>query len=113
MEQKPNPLEALIDAVTDYGKVSYELVKLRIVDKLTDLISSFVPLSVFILLLTSFLLFLNIGIALWLGDVLGKAWYGFMIIAGFYLVAGLIIYFFLNKPIKRAVGNHFIRTILK
>ena len=113
MEENANLLELLLERATDYGKTSVELVKLKAIDKTTDLVSSIIPLSVFILLISAFLLFLNLGIAFWLGEILGKVFYGFFIVAAFYIIMGLIIRVFLNKWIKRLVGDYFIKRILK
>jgi hypothetical protein len=113
MEENANLLELLLERATDYGKTSVELVKLKALDKTTDLVSSIVPFSVFIVLISIFMLFLNLGIAFWLGEILGKVFYGFFIVAAFYILTGLIIRIFLNKWIKRLVGDYFIKRILK
>jgi fatty acid desaturase len=72
-----------------------------------------VPQSIVIVLIVSFMLFLNLGIALWLGDILGKPFYGFFAVAAFYILAGIVIHFFMHKWIKKLVGNYFIKRVLK
>ena len=113
MEEDPNLLESLLDKATEYGKTSFELVKLKTLDKTTELVSSLIPLTIVILLVITFLLFLNVGIALWLGELLGKVFYGFFAVSAFYLLIGIIIHFFLNKWIKRLIGDYFIKRMLK
>ena len=113
MEEDPNLLESLLDKATEYGKTSFELVKLKTLDKTTELVSSLIPLTIVILLVITFLLFMNVGIALWLGELLGKVFYGFFAVAAFYILIGIIIHFFLNKWIKRLIGDYFIKRILK
>jgi hypothetical protein len=63
--------------------------------------------------LTLFFLFLSIGAALWIGDLLGKAWYGFLILAGFYGIIGLIMTLTGNKGLKKIVSNMIIKQVLK
>jgi hypothetical protein len=113
MEDKTNLLDSLLESATDYGITSFELIKLKALDKSTDIVSSLIPYSVFILLIASFLLFLNLGIAFWLGELLGKLYYGFFLVAGFYILAGLIIRFFLYNWIKRVIGDYFVKHMLK
>src|ERR1035437_6956703 len=84
MEDNPNLLETLLERASEYGKTSIELAMLNTLDKTTDIISSFIPLSVVIILFVSCLLFLNLGLALWLGELLGKPFYGFFMVAAFY-----------------------------
>jgi hypothetical protein len=113
MEENGKMLESLLEKASEYGKTSFELVKLKTLDKTADLVSTLVPHSLAFILFASFMLFLNLGVALWLGDILGKAFYGFFIVAAFYILAGLVIHFFLHDRIKKFVGNYFIRHILK
>jgi uncharacterized membrane protein len=113
MEENTKLLESLLESASEYGKTSYELVKLKALDKTSDVVSSLVPHSVVIVLVASFMLFLNLGLALWLGDLLGKMFYGFFVVAAFYILIGLIIHFFLHTWIKRLVGNYFIKRALK
>ena len=40
MEENTNLIESLLERVTEYGKTSYDLVKLNVVDKTSDGISS-------------------------------------------------------------------------
>lgn len=113
MEDKVKSLEALLNSATDYGKTTIELVKLKALDKTSDVVSSIVSHSVVLVFVSCFVLFLNLGIALWLGEILGKLFYGFLIIAGFYLLLGSIIYFLWYKWLKKVVCNYVIKQMLK
>ncbi len=46
-------LESLLESVKEYGETSIELIRLKIIDKVTDAISSAIPLSVVIILFQS------------------------------------------------------------
>jgi hypothetical protein len=113
MEDNTKLLESLLEKASDYGKTSLELVKLKSIDKTADVVSTIVPHSVVFVLTASFMLFLNLGLALWLGDILGKMFYGFFVVAAFYILTGLIIHFFMHNWIKKLVGNYFIKHVLK
>jgi fatty acid desaturase len=113
MEDNTNLFESLLERATDYSKTSYELVKLRAVDKTSDVVSSFVPHSIVFVLMASFILFLNLGLAFWLGEVLGEIFYGFLVIAGFYVLSGIVIHFLMHKWLKRIAGDYFIKHVLK
>jgi hypothetical protein len=112
MDDNTRVLETLLERATDYGKTTLELVRLKTVDKTADIVSSVIPLSIVILMIATFLLFLNLGLALWLGEVMGKTFYGFFAIAAFYILTGIIIHFLLQKPIKRAIGNYLVKRLL-
>jgi hypothetical protein len=113
MEENQNSLESLFERATEYGKTSIELAKLKVIDKITDLVSSLVPNSVVFILIMVFVLFFNIGLAFWLGEIIGKTYYGFLIVAGFYGIAGVFVHFFMHKRLKKITGNYLIKQILK
>jgi len=113
MEDNAQLFESLLERTTDYIKTSLELAKLKALDKTAEIVSAIIPFSVVTILIASFLLFLNLGIALWFGDILGKAFYGFLVVAAFYLVTGILVRLFLHKWIKRRVGDYIVRQLLK
>jgi len=112
MDENFKAVELLLEKAVDYGKNGFELARLRSVEKISDIASSLIPHSVVLILIASFMLFLNLGLAFWLGDILGKTFYGLLIVAGFYGICGFILHFFLYKWFKRVVGNYFIKMLL-
>ena len=113
MEEKAKLLGSLVDRATDFGKTTYELIRLKAIDKTSEVVSSVVPHSVVLILFASFMLFLNLGLAFWLGEILGKLYYGFFVVAAFYILTGIIIHFFMHKWLKRIICNYVIRQLLK
>jgi len=113
MEENARMIESLIERTTEYGKSSFELIKLKAIDKTADVVSSFVPNFIVGVFILSFMLFFNVGLALWLGEILGKTCYGFFVVAAFYGIAGIFIYFVMHKWLKELVCNNFIKQVLK
>jgi fatty acid desaturase len=111
MDDNTKELETLFERAVGYGKASLELVKLKTTDKTADIVSSFIPFLIVILLIATLLLFLKLGLAFWSGEVIGKTFYGFFAVTAFYLLTGIVIHFLLHKPIKRFLGNYFIKHI--
>ena len=108
-----NGIETLIEKAAVYGKTSFELIRLQAVDKTADKISSFSPGVVLCIIITCFLFLVNIGAALWLGEVIGKTYYGFFVIAGFYAIAGMLLYAFRHQWIKEPVSNTIITQLMQ
>jgi len=113
MEEKTSIFENLLDRATDYGLTSYELAKLKIIDKVSDSVSVLIPNCIAFLFLISFLLFFNIGLAFWLGEIFGKVYLGFAIVAAFYGLLGIIFHFLLRRWIKGLISNFIIKHLLK
>ena len=112
MEENLNGLETLIEKAAVYGKTSIELIRLQAVDKTSDKISSFTPGVVLCVITSCFLFLINIGAALWLGEVIGKTYYGFFALAGFYAVVACIFRLFFFKRTKRFFYDLLIRKML-
>ncbi len=112
MEDKKNFIEPLLERVEEYGKTSFELFKLKALDKTVGVASTLVSHSVVGLVLSMFFIILSIGIALWLGELLGKSYYGFFCVAGFYGIVGSVLYFFMFNWIKKHISNSMISQIL-
>lgn len=113
MKNRAVLVETLYEKVELYGKTSYELAKLKSLETSTKVVSSLITRISIILVFSLFAMVLNIGIALLLGDLLGKAYYGFFIVAAFYLLSGIVLQFFLHQWIAKPVGNLMIKQALQ
>jgi hypothetical protein len=113
MEEDPTLIDTLFKKITEFGLTYFELLKLKAVDRITAVVSSVLPDLVVSILMIVFLLFLNIGAAFWLGDLLGNTCYGFLIIGAFYFFLGFIFHFFIRDRIKKAALNYLIKRIFR
>ena len=112
MEEKTTPVETLIEQAQTYFKTSVQLIKLKATDKLAEIISNLASGFIIVIILALFFVNLNIAVALLIGDLLGKAWMGFILVSLIYAFIGLIIYIFRNKWIKRPISNSIIKELL-
>lgn len=113
MEDNVKLIEGLLEKAVDYGKTTYELEKLKALDKSSDVASSLIPHTAVFVLIASFLIFINLGLALWLGEILGRIFYGFFIVGSFYAVISVLIHFFMHKWLKKVIRDLIIRQALK
>jgi hypothetical protein len=113
MDEKESVLSSLLDSLENYGKTSFELIKLKSLDKASDMAGGLISRLAAIIVCLAFLLMLSFGTAFWLGDVLGRIWYGFFIVAAFYGLLGLIIFFFMHKSLKKVFADMIIHQTLK
>lgn len=111
-EDKTGLLETLVERAETYGKTTFDLFKLKSVDKAANVVSSAVSRVVAFVLLFMFLGIASIGISLWLGEILGKVYYGFFCVAGFYGLCGLVLYLVKDNFIRKSVNNSIIESAL-
>jgi hypothetical protein len=113
MEDTTKLMESLLERAVEFGKTSFELAKLKALDKTSDVVSSFVPHTVVFVIIGSFMIFFNLGLAFWLGEILGNIYFGFFVVAAFYGISAIVLHFFMHKWLKKHIGNYFIKQLLK
>jgi hypothetical protein len=113
MENIAENIELLYQKVEKYSKTSFELLQLGAIDKTSDILSSLAVVIVLSFISAMFTLFLNIGISLYLGDLLQNYVMGFIIVAVCYLLIGIIIYLFRKSLIKTPIDNLIVSKFLK
>ncbi len=105
-------IEPLFEKSENYVKTSLELYKLNTISKAANVISTVASRGILFLIFSIVFVSANIGAALWIGDLLGKAYYGFFCVAGFYFFIGAIVFLFMRKHIKKCVSNSIISHLL-
>lgn len=114
MDNQPDDsIQSLVDRTKDYVETRVELLKLQAVNKSADVISSVASGFVTAVIMIFFFLMLNIGIGLLLGELLGKTYYGFFVLAAIYLITGLLFKSFGDKWIKEPVSTMLIKKLFK
>ncbi len=113
MEKQASIVEALYERVEAYSKTTLELSKLKALNTTTHVVTTMISRLSVVIMLALFALVLNIGIALWLGELLGKNYYGFFIVALFYPIAAIVLHFFLHNWIKKPVSDLIITQALQ
>lgn len=111
METTPSSIESLLESVEAYGKTTYELSKLKALDATSTVASSLISRLIIIILAMLFVFVLSMGIALMIGDMMGKTYYGFLIVAAFYLIAVIIANYSLDSVVKKSISSLIITQL--
>ena len=112
MDSKPTNLEELFQKLKDYADVRLDLFKLKSINKVSGFMSTVITIIILVALFGGVILCITIGLALLIGTWLGSAFYGFFIVGGIYLIAGLVIYSMRDKLIKTKVSNKLIKELI-
>jgi len=113
MDDNLKLLSALFDKAVEYCKTSYELVKLKALEAVTDVIASILTDILFYIIVAVFMIFVSMGVAFWLGEIMGKIFYGFFIVAAFYGVVVIVLHFLMRKTVNKGMGDYVVKKILK
>lgn len=114
MDNQPDDsIQSLLDRSKDYVETRLELLKLKAIDKSADVVSSTASAVVMGISLLFFFILLNIGLALLIGELIGKSYYGFFILAAIYLITGLLFKSMGDKWVKDPVSALLIKKLFK
>lgn len=111
MENSTTTIEKLIEKAEIYSKTSLELFKYEAVYKSADIFSNSAAKLALSIVVVLFLLLVNIGLALWVGQYLGETYLGFFVIAFGYLFLAILLYVFREKWVKNPVSNFIINKM--
>ena len=112
MENKINFITPLVEKTEEFAKTSFELIKLKAIDKTTEVVSITITNGIIFLVLMMVLFLVTIGVSFWLGEVFGKLYYGFFCVACIYTFIFLVLFLFLRKPIKNKVSQAILSKLL-
>ena len=106
-------IDSMFAKTVDYGRTTIEIVKLKAVDKASDVVSTTIPRLVVISLIAFSLLFINLGLAFWLSDLLGRVYLGFLVVGGFYLLLVIALELFFHDRLKKGIRDYVVKLLLK
>ncbi len=105
-------METLIHKAAEYAETRIELLRLKTISKSSTVISDLLTqLIIAVLILLCFSIF-NMGLALLIGHAVGKFYYGFFILSGFYGLALFIFILVRKSHVKKAIANSILKKIL-
>ena len=113
MEDQQQDIDILLSDAGDFIETRTNLWKLKAVESLVDVSGELVSGMGMIVISSFVVIIFSIGLALLIGDWLGKSYYGFFIIGGLYGIAALVIYARRSRWLKDPFSNMLIRKILK
>lgn len=113
MTKNTTPITTLFEQAEEYSKTSLKLFRLNAIDKTADIASSLVSRLVVIMTVVFSVLLGSIGVALWIGKLLGEAFYGYFTVGAFYLFLAIFLHLFRNQCLKYPVSNAIIKKLLK
>jgi hypothetical protein len=99
----------LTENVKKYINLRIDLVKLILTEKLARMATVFLLINILFIVSMFLLLFLSFGFIYWYGEMIGPMWEGALIVAGVYLLIGVMILIFRVQIIM----NPLIRQISK
>jgi uncharacterized membrane protein YqjE len=106
-------LDGLIEALTKYLDTKSELLKLQLKEQITKIFTSLITAVFTLSFAFFFAFFLSLALGFFLNEWLGSRFYGFLIIAGGYLITGIITYISKDTFITSVIYRLFFKRVLE
>ena len=113
MKDKAVLIEVLFEKVESYTKTTLELYRLKAIDKITDVFATIASSLIIAVIIVLFFILFSIGLALYLGELLGKNYYGFFALGGFYALIALIFVMNRRAWLEIKLNDFLINQIFK
>ncbi len=97
--------------ITKYVGLRIDYLKLEIIDTISSVFSKIMTIWVSLLLGIIFVSFLLVSLGLFLGKILGAYYWGFLIVAGIFLLLAILFYLLRNKFLKQPLINSMITSL--
>jgi sterol desaturase/sphingolipid hydroxylase (fatty acid hydroxylase superfamily) len=112
MEKTRSLLQEMVDRSEDYARSSIEVTKLRVVKTTADMAGVLISRVVLLVVLTSALVMLNVGMSLLIGKWIENIPVGFLIVSAFYFLLAIFVFYFLQGIIHTPIAGYVIRKML-
>jgi hypothetical protein len=113
MEKAFAKVEEMAETVKEYVNTRIESVKLNAAEKSSAVIANVAAGLVVAAVFFFFIVFAGIALAFGLGEWIGKTWAGFLIVAGLYLLLGILVWAARGKIIRLPVMNALIKQLFR
>lgn len=105
-------IDELIDTLTEYIKIKLELIKLNMVEELSEIIAQVIALFLILTVFMFFLIFGSITLGAFLNHLWESAYLGYGAVTGVYLLVLLFFVFLLRSgKLKEAVEEQISKNI--
>jgi hypothetical protein len=111
MQEEFKKIEETVEHFKIYLNTKIAQAKLSAAEKTSDLLSVFIAKTLVAFVLFFFVLFGSQAAAYGIGDYFGKTWMGFVFVAGFYLLAGLLIWLGRETLLQTPIMNAILRRL--
>lgn len=112
MSEEFKKIESLLEQLKEYANTRVAQLKFSAAQKLSKTIADLVAALLAGLVFLAFLFFGSIAAAIAIGDWLGKLWLGFLLIAGVYGIAAIIIWRAKDRILQIPLLNYLIKLWL-
>ena len=113
MEKAFASAEELLVTIKEYVNTRIEIIKLNAAEKISGIVANLLTVVIVTVIFLFFIGLASIGLAIVIGEWIGKAWAGFFIVSSLYLLVGIVLWTARKRIFQMPVMNALIQQIFK
>ncbi len=113
MENEDNFFSESKDKLEGYINDRIMLIKLQAVEKTSRLAGAFFTIIILGLMAVFILLFLSLSLAAFLATILGSLFWGYGIVAIFYIILAIVVVALRKKVIEKSMTNFLVNILFE
>lgn len=103
----------MLEKIKEYFSSRILLLKLEGTERISEAISVLFRKIVLVLILFSFLFFVSVAFALWMGKIYDSNITGFLITGGVYFLVFIVFLVLRKKLLEKSIKDEVVRTLFK
>lgn len=111
MQHHLDKIEELIENLKQYILNTIELFKLEAIDRSSAIVASLISKVIIGLIILLFAFFMSLGICFYLSELFDNNYLGFGMVAGFYLLLGIILMIGRRKLLINPIHESMIKEV--
>lgn len=110
---QPIELEKLTESLEKYIGSSFKLAKMEASAQYASIGAALISSLIIGFACILFILFISIGVSYYICDCIGNSYVGFIIVGGFYLLAGLILFRYRVRFVENRLRDVIVRKMYR
>ncbi len=111
MEQTFSKAEELVEHLKEYANNRVDQIKLSTSEKTAKLFAWLIAVGVIVVLVVFFILFAAVALSLYMGEVFGAIYWGFLFTGGVLLLLALLLWMFRAQLLQYPIRNAMIQQL--
>ncbi len=113
MEEAFAKVEDMSAHIKEYVNNRMDSAKLNVAEKSSDLIAKIIAIAAAMLVFIFFILFASIALAYVFAKLTGEFYWGFLIVAGIYLLLGMMVWVAKERLLRLPIMNFMLQQLFK
>ena len=113
MEKTFAKVEEMAEHVKEYVNNHIASAKLGVADKISGVLANIIAMAVALMVFVFFIVFTSIALAFVFAKLTGEYYWGFLIVAGIYLLIGLLVWAMREKLLRLPIMNAILQQLFK